>query len=176
LSGEQFGFSPDFSISEKVIMKTMILSVFLGLFFSTWSEAIDLTASGGLMRVVNSSHLVAGAGSKLVTTFDDAAATTLAIANTSGSSDHWRIDVKRSDTTWNSALRLYVKRISDGSGNGAVTGGLFYVEITGSEIQLFSGAGDRSGLTLSYELTGMSVAVPPNMYSTTVTFTVVDTP
>jgi hypothetical protein len=153
-----------------------IFWILLGVFISARAEAIDLTASGGLMRVINSSHLVAGAGSNLVKAFDDAAATTLAIASTSGSNDHWRIDIKRSDTTWNSALKLYVKRISDGSGSGTVTGGLSYVEITGSEIQFFTGTGDRSGISLSYELQGISVSVAPNMYSTTVTFTVVDTP
>lgn len=157
-------------------MRTIVWSVLLGLFFSARAEAIDLSASGGLMRIVNSSHLLAGAGSNLITTFDDAAATNLAIVNTSGSSDQWRIDVKRIDSTWNNNLRLYVKRISDGSGSGTVTGGLSYVEITGNDIQFFSGAGDRSGLSLSYELTGMSVLVPPNMYSTTITFTIVDTP
>jgi hypothetical protein len=157
-------------------MKTIFWTVLLGLFFSAGAEAIDLSASGGLTRIVNSSQLVAGAGSNLITTFDDAAATNLAIVNTSGSSDNWRIDVRRSDAAWNNALRLYVKRISDGSGSGSVTGGLSYAEITGSESQFFSGAGDRNGLSLSYELTGMSVAVAPNIYSTTVTFTVVDTP
>lgn len=163
-------------IREQAIMRTIFWSVLLWLFFSAGAEAIDLSASGGLMRIVNSSHLVAGAGSNLATTFDDAAATNLAIVNTSGSSDHWRIDVSRIDSTWNNILKLYVKRISDGSGSGAVTGGLSYVEITGNEIEFFSGAGDRSGLSISYELTGMSVAVPPNMYSTTITYTVVDTP
>jgi hypothetical protein len=163
-------------IREQAIMRTLFCSVLLGVFFSAGAEAIDLSSSGGLIRVVNSSHLLAGAGSNLATTYDDAASTNLAIVNTSGSSDRWRIDVKRIDSTWNNALKLYVKRISDGSGSGVVTGGLSYVEITGNEIEFFTGAGDRSGLTLSYELTGMSVAVPPNMYSTTITYTVVDTP
>lgn len=157
-------------------MRIIFCSVLLGVFFSAGAEAIDLSASGGLIRVVNTSHLLAGAGSNLATTYDDAAATNLAIVNTSGSSDHWRIDVRRIDSTWNNSLKLYVKRISDGSGSGAVTGGLSYVEITGNEIEFFSGAGDRDGLTLSYELTGMSVAVPPNMYRTTITYTVVDAP
>lgn len=167
---------PDIFIREQAIMRTLFCSILFWVFLFARADAIELTAAGGLMRIVNSSDLMAGAGSNLATAYDDAAATTLAIANTTGSSDHWRIDVKRSDSTWNSSLKLYVKRISDGSGNGAVTDGLSYVEITGNEIQFFSGSGDRSGLSLSYELTGMSVAIEPKMYSTTVTFTVIDTP
>ncbi|MDO9265249.1 MAG: hypothetical protein Q7U02_14865 [Desulfosalsimonadaceae bacterium] len=157
-------------------MKILFWTAFLGLLFPAGTEAIDLSASGGLMRIVNASHLVAGAGSNLHTTFDDSAATSLSIVDTSGSSDHWRIDVRRSDATWHNALGLYVKRISDGSGSGTVTGGLSHVEISGTEVEFFSGEGDRTGLFLSYELTGMSVAVSPNTYSTTVIFTIVDTP
>jgi len=156
-------------------MKSVFWAALLALFFSPGAEAIDLSASGSLMRTVNASDIVAGAGSNLPTTISDAAATNLSIANTSGSSDQWRIDVKKSDATWHNALKLHVKRISDGSGSGTVTGGLSRIEITGTDIPFFSGAGDRSGLFLSYELVGMSVAVSPNTYSTTVIFTVVDT-
>lgn len=162
-------------IGEQTIMKILFWAALLGLLFPAGTEAIDLSASGGLMRIVNASNLVAGAGSNLLPTLDDAAATNLSIINTSGSIDHWRIDVRRSDATWHNALSLYVRRISDGSGSGTVTGGLSPVEISGTDVQFFSGEGDRNGLFLSYQLTGMSVAVSPNTYSTTVIFTVVDT-
>jgi hypothetical protein len=163
-------------IVEQTIRKILFWTALLGVLFPAGTEAIDLSASGGLMRIVDASDLVAGAGSDLQSSFDDAAATSLSIVNTSGSSDHWRIDVRRNDATWHNALRLYVKRISDGSGSGIVTGGLSPVEISGTQVEFFSGGGDRNGLFLSYQLTGMSVAVPPNIYSTTVIFTVVDTP
>ncbi len=163
-------------IGQQTIMKILFWTVILGLLFPAGAEAIDLSASGGLMRIVGASDLVSGAGSNLHTTFDDAGATSLSIVNTSGSNDRWRIDVRRSDATWHNALRLYVKRISDGSGGGTVTGGLSHVEISGTPVEFFSGEGDRDGLFLSYQLTGMSVSVSPNIYSTTVIFTVVDTP
>jgi hypothetical protein len=68
-----------------------------------------------------------------------------------------------------------VRRDTDGSGDGSVLGGNSFIEITGSDNHFFSGAGDRSGISLSYQLTGMAVTIPPGFYNTTVIFTVVDT-
>ena len=156
-------------------MKISFFFVTLVLMLSAKAAAVDLTASGGVLRMVNASNLTAGAGSNLIATFTDVAATTLDIVNT-GSPGKWRIDVRRSDTTWNNNLKLYVKRISDGSGNGTVTGGLSFVEITSSDSWFITGTGDRSGLSLSYVLTGISVSVAPNIYSTNVTFAAVILP
>ena len=139
-------------------------------------EAIELAASGGLTRTIGRADLVSGSGSNLTGTHTDAAATSLAISDTAGASDSWRIDVRMANTAWNGALRLKVRRDTDGSGSGSVAGGNSFIEITGSDNQFFSGAGDRSGISLSYQLTGMAVTIPPGFYNTTVIFTVVDTP
>lgn len=139
--------------------------------------AIELAAAGGgATRTIGPADLVSGAGSNLNSSYGDAAATSLTISNTGGGSDNWRIDVRKSDTTWNAALHLKVGRGSDGSGSGTVAGGTSFIEVTGSDSQFFTGAGDRSGISISYELTGMAVNIPPGTYSATVTFTVVDTP
>jgi hypothetical protein len=137
--------------------------------------AIELATSGGLTRTIGRADLVSGAGSNLNSTHTDAAATSLAISDTAGASDSWRIDVRKSDTAWNGTLRLKVRRDTDGSGDGSVLGGNSFIEITGSDNHFFSGAGDRSGISLSYQLTGMAVTIPPGFYNTTVIFTVVDT-
>ena len=144
--------------------------------FFTKAEAIDISAVGSWSDTIDASDLQAGAGSNLIDTYESVAgATVLTISNTTGNTDNWRVDVRRTDTAWHSNLHLYVKRTSDGSGSGSISGGLSYIEITTIDSQIFSGAGDRSGINLEYKLTGMSVSVPPNAYSTTVTYTVVDT-
>jgi len=144
--------------------------------FFTKAEAIDISAVGSWSDTIDASDLQAGAGSNLIDTYESVAgATVLTISNTTGNTDNWRVDVRRTDTAWHSNLHLYVKRTSDGSGSGSISGGLSYIEITTIDSQFFLGAGDRSGINLKYKLTGMSVSVPPNAYSTTVTYTVVDT-
>jgi hypothetical protein len=138
--------------------------------------AIELAASGGLTRNIGRTDLVSGAGSNMNSTYTDAAATSLTVSDTAGASDNWRIDVRKADTAWNGALLLKVRRDTDGSGSGSVAGGTSFIEITDSDGQFFSGVGDRSGISLSYQLTGMAVTIPPGFYNTTVIFTVVATP
>jgi hypothetical protein len=140
------------------------------------AQAIELAASGGLTRTIGRTDLVSGAGSNLNSTYSDAATTSLTVSGTTGASDSWRIDVRTADTAWNGALRLKVRRDTDGSGSGSVAGGTSFIELTGSDSQFFFGAGDRSGISLSYQLSGMTVTIPPGFYSTTVIFTVVATP
>lgn len=157
----------------------VILILLSGLIFlntKAWA-IVSISATGGWSETIDASDLQAGAGSNLTDTYESAAgATALTISNTTGNTDNWRVDVKRTDTNWHGNLHLYVKRTSDGTGEGSISGGLSYIEITTIDSQFFSGAGDRNSINLQYKLTGMSVSVPPNAYGTTITYTVVDTP
>jgi hypothetical protein len=144
----------------------------------TRAEAIDLSATGGWSETVDETDLVSGAGSDLVDTYESATdATTMTISNCTGDTDNWRLDVRRIDEGgWHGDFTLFVKRTSDGEGNGSISGGLSYIEITTTDAQLFSGAGDRSNISIQYKLTGMSITVLPDTYSKTVVFTVADIP
>ena len=158
-------------------MEKIFLLITLILLVTAKAEAIDISAVGSWPDTIDVSDLQAGAGSNLIDTYESGAgATVLTISTTTGNTDNWRVDVRRTDTTWYGNLHLFVKRTSDGAGGGSISGGLSYIEIKTTDSQFFSGAGDRSGINLEYKLTGMSVSVPPNAYSTTVTYTVVDTP
>ena len=156
-------------------MKQIFYSIIFILLVFTKAEAIDITATGSWSRTIDASDLVSGAGSDLVGIYESAVnATVLTILNTTGNTDNWRIDVRRSDSTWHGNFNLYIQRTSDGTGGGSISGGLSYIAIGTTDSQFFSGAGDRSSVNLQYKLTGMSVSIPPNTYSTTVVFTVVD--
>jgi hypothetical protein len=149
------------------------------LFFLTSTEAIDLSTTGGWTETVNEFDLVSGAGSDLIDTYESATdATSMTISNcVGGDTDNWRLDVRRiNDPGWHGDFTLSVKRTSDGEGTGSISGGSAYIEITTTDTQLFSGAGDRSNISIQYKLTGMSINVLPNTYSETITFTVVDLP
>jgi hypothetical protein len=157
-------------------MRRLFLPALFFLFCLAEAQAIDLTATGGLIRSIGRTDLASGAGSNLQSTYTDAAATTLDVSGTAGAGDNWRIEVRGADTAWDPALSLQVRRDGNGSGNGSIEGGSSFIEVTGSDTAFFTGAGDRSGIAITYRMTGMGIHVPPGSSSTTVLFTVVDTP
>lgn len=153
----------------------LIVAVLL-LVAGQFSEAeISIDATGGWSRTITAADLEAGAGSDLKSTYESAADPSLTISGTAGNDDAWRVDVRRADTDWHSNLTLSVKRTGGGTGGGSITGGTAYQAIGTSDAEFFSGAGDRSAIPLQFKLEGMSLQVPPDTYSTTITYTVVDT-
>lgn len=156
--------------------RAFFVLVFLLLFVTT-AESIDITATGGWSETVDQFDLVSGPGSQLVDTYESAAnATLIDITNTLDKHDAWRVDVRRVDGGgWFGDFTLYVKRTSDGNGQGSViSGGLSYIEITTIDSEFYSGEGALWNVDVQYQLTGMSIGVLPASYSTTIIFTVVD--
>ena len=137
-----------------------------------FSEAeLTINVTGNWSETIDASDLQAGAGSDLKSTYESAAdAGLLAISDTAGGA--WRVDVRWSDTTWHTNFTLSVKRTGDGSGGGSISGGTVYQVIGESNVEFFSGTGDRSGIPLQFKLGDMSLQVPPDTYSTTVIYTV----
>ena len=153
------------------ILFILFLTIFV--FFRSDTVALDITATGGWTETINYSDLISGAGSDLTGTYESAAnATSLDITNSSGVGDKWRVDMQRSDSIWHANFTLYIKRVATPP---RVSGGTTYTEIRTTSDAFIDGKGNISGLTCQYQLTGMSVSIPPNTYSTTVTFTIVDT-
>ena len=140
------------------------------------AEAMDIIATGNWSSTIDASDLVAGPGSDLISTYQsNSDQTLLTVSNTTGNDDVWRVDVKRTDTNWHNDFVFYVKRTGDGTGGGSITGGNTYQEVGTTNSSFFSGSGDRSNITIQLQLSGMSIQVPPDTYSTTITCTVVDT-
>jgi hypothetical protein len=142
------------------------------------APAIDISAAGGWSETVDQSDLVSGAGSSLIDTYESTVSgTSIDVSNCSDDADNWRVEVRRiDDGDWYGDFVLYVKRTSSGDGGGSVSGGLSYVEITATDTELFSGAGNRTSIDLQYKLTGMSIEIAPDNYGQIVVFTVVDVP
>lgn len=137
---------------------------------------IDITVTGDWLPTSTAGDLVAGAGSNLPSSSEsDVAQVALTVSNTTGNTDNWRIDARRSDTKWPAGLALLVRRTGDGVGGGSVSGGISYLEVTGSDSAFFSGAGDRVGIDLQLKLSGTSISISPDTYSTLIVYTVVDT-
>jgi hypothetical protein len=133
--------------------------------------AISITVTGDWPETINSMDLQDGAGSDLISTYESA--NTIYIDITASGS--WKVVVKKDDTTWHNNLHLHVKRTSDGTGTGGISGGGTYQEVTTNQ-DFFSGSLDRSAITVQLMLTGVSIQVPPGAYETTVSYTVLDYP
>jgi hypothetical protein len=155
---------------NRVLVCSLVLTPLL---LPSPSLSQDITAVGGWSETIDATDLISGAGSDLTDTYESSSgATAVSITHPSP----WRVDIKRSDSVWHSNFALYAERTSDGSGSGSISGGQAYQEITTIDAEFFSGDQDRSSIDVRYRLTGMSVEAGPGTYSTTVTYTVVDTP
>ena len=136
--------------------------------------AIDISVTGSWSETIDAADLQAGAGSDLTASYESATDQVLiTISGTAGGGDAWRVDVRKVDTNWHSDLILYVRRTGAGTG-GSVSGGTDYLQVTGSDQAFFSGSDDVSGIPIQLKVSGMSIQVAPDTYTTTVYYTVVD--
>lgn len=153
---------------------TFVIGLLVILGTMTVSLALDISLIGSWNLTVDSSDLVSGAGSDLVTQYEsEADQVLLEISNSTGPSDSWRVDVSKSDISWNGSLTISCKRTSSGSG-GSISGGLSYQEISGVDQQFFTGSDNVLDIAVQYLLDDVSITIPPDIYSTTVIYTVVD--
>jgi len=136
---------------------------------SAW--AADISVVGNWTELIDRDDLVAGAGSDLRSPIESAGAqATLDISATTGG--NWTVKVAKSDLNWPAGVSVAVRRTSDGSGSGGISGGTTYLALSGTEQVLFSGSGDRSGIQVQLKTEGLSVGAAPDNYSTTITYRV----
>jgi hypothetical protein len=164
------GVSDSHPVGSSLAALALVLAVTLSIVVAASGQ--DITATGGWTETIDASDLQSGAGSDLVGTYNSGAGASV-ISVTYATS--WRVDVRRTDGTWQTDFSLYSQRTSDGTGAGTISGGTAYIEITGVDTEFFSGTQDRSDVGAGYELTGMSIDAAPATYNTTVTFTIVST-
>jgi len=151
-------------------MKRIVFALIIILVFAADYYAEVLT-TGQWNIVVGAGDLTGGAGTTLPASFESmAGVTTVTIAN---EQSPWRLMARYAHTNWNNAVSVMIKRTSDGSGAGSISGGSSYVELSTVDTEICSGDGDRSNVALQYKLTGTSLHVSPGLYSTSIIFTVV---
>lgn len=86
----------------------------------------------------------------------------------------WGMTVRRVDTYWNPAMRVYVQRTDTGTGLGTISGGMGFQELTAMDTIFLSGTGDFSAIPLQFELTGFSAVVGIGAFSTTIFYTITE--
>lgn len=138
------------------------------------AAAIQIAVTGDWSRDVTSDDLAGGPGTDLNDTYEsDSDQALITISDTSGHT--WRVDVRRVDTDWPGGLVLSVRRTGDGTGGGTIMDGTSYQAVGTLDGEFFSGSGDRSGIPIQSKVSGVSVELGRDTYSTTVIYTVVDT-
>ena len=140
------------------------------LLFSNASQAADVTALGNWTETLTAGDLSAGAGSDLQNQLVSVAGVT--IIDISDAPGAWVLRARRSSSQWNDSFALFVKRTSSGTGSGSISGAEGYVEITGSDAEIFSGSESRSGISLQFKLTGLATNVSAASYLSSIIFSV----
>lgn len=149
--------------------RLFISSVFI-FALAVFARAADIVSNGDWHEVITAADLVGGAGSDLPNEVESiVGVTTLTITSAPGA---WSVVARRSSIDWHGDLEVSVKRVSDGNGIGSIIGGEAFLELTGSDVELFSGSDDRSDISLQLKLTGLSINVPPDTYLSSIVFTV----
>ena len=149
-----------------------ILSVLLILtaLFPTGMSAQSIKVTGSWDETIDSTDLQGGAGTDLIGTYESVS--NVCDIDVTSAKKNWRVDVSKTDTLWHANLRLYVRRTSDGTGKGTISGGMAYQEITDVNQTFFSGYDNLRNITIQYQLTGVSVQILPSVYTTTVNYTI----
>lgn len=83
----------------------------------------------------------------------------------------WQVEIERADNNWHSNLKLMVRRTS---GPNNVYEGNLWREIHSYPEFFFWGQGNAENIHIQYEISGISVTIPADTYSTQVYYTVSD--
>jgi len=155
-------------------MKKPSWIILLILILACEPRAADITSIGNWTESIDSIDLIAGAGSDLINLYESATNVTVLTITNVPASGAWQLNARRSDSLWDGDFSIFIKRTSDGTGPGTISGGTAYIELSTFDTQIFTGTDNRSDISVQYELTGMSKTISPNTYITSVIVTVVE--
>jgi hypothetical protein len=140
---------------------------------------VDITLSGSWNYNIASSALLEAGNDFSTTTYQSATNQVLLNITNSPKPNRnfvWRIDVRKSDISWNANLILSARRTGNSIplSGGSITGGLAFQAITNSNQTFFSGRKSVSDIPIQYQITGASVLIPAQTFSTTIIYTVTE--
>jgi hypothetical protein len=90
--------------------------------------------------------------------------------------NNWRVDIRKEDINWNPSLQLQVRRTTNGAGTifSSISGGANYQNIQNNSQSFFQGVGAFNNINIQYRLSGFSVLIPVDTYSTNIIYTLID--
>jgi len=156
-------------------MKNLIFIAFLIISNTLFSQGINISLTGNWMKTISPSD-ISEAGNDYPNAYTSNTNQTLLTINPKNWNKTIYVYVTKSDIAWNSNLILKVKRNGSGTNsNGSINGGLIYQTITNEQTPvtpLFTCTGPFINIPFQYEITGISVVLPVQSYSTTIIYTV----
>jgi hypothetical protein len=151
-------------------MFKLIITI-LTFFLSLDLQAQTLTVTGNWSLSISASSLTE-AGSDFAGTYTSASNQTYIDIDDKKKNYSWQIDVRKSDINWNPSLLLSVRRTGNGNHSGqAPSGGTTLIQLSNSNQEFFRGRKDNFDIPIEYRLSGVSVTIPSQSYSTTVIYT-----
>lgn len=155
--------------------KRLITGFLLFFLFINSVPSITLKTTGKWTLKLDWHDITGGAGSIYDSVHESSAGEVrIAISKTVSASSPWRLDIKRIDSAWNPNLHLYIRRTSDGTGDGTIQNGLTYTEITELDQYFFEGTGDRDKIDIQFKVEGLALDIPPDDYITEIYYTVTE--
>jgi hypothetical protein len=152
-----------------------MLGALLALHVLGGAHSLSIVLHGSFLdRTIGASDLIAGAGSDLNGAYESGDDVDLHVSGATGPDDFWRIEVHMEEVVWSGSLHLWIRRTSDGVGDGSLSGGTVYQELSGSPQSFIEGTGNVDDVMLRIKLTGVSIQLPPASYGAMIYLTVVD--
>lgn len=158
-------------MNRKAFQGLRIVWILLFFSFSTYVFGQgSITVSGQWSLNIDQNNLISGPGSDLISTYESA--TDQVQIDILGPDRTWRVDVHRVDINWHSDFILEVRR----QPNNRIVGGLTYQPITPVAIEFFRSRNRRNvrGIQVQFRLSGVTININPDTYSTTVVYTLVN--
>jgi len=155
-----------------VLCKGIYSIVLLVFVYGSFLQAQDITVLGRWDLTIDSSDLQGGAGTDLNPTYTSA--TNKIRVNILNTSTTWSVSVRLNPVNWHSDFRFGVRRTTNGNGPGWISGGTSWMEVTTIDQEFFTGYRRRRNVRVQCGLTGVSVQIPPDLYSISVIYTVIE--
>lgn len=138
-----------------------------------YAQTLTIKVQQRWRLTLGATNLTGGAGTGFPSVFESAPdEVSVGISKTVDPPATWQVDIRRTDSNWDTGVRLYARRTADGTGTGSITGGTVYQEISDVDQYFFSGSGDRSKIEIQYRVEGVSLALGLDTYLTDISYTV----
>jgi hypothetical protein len=161
-----------------IYRKTRILAYISIALLILWSAvfAITISVTGSWNLLISDADLDGPPGSDLLPEYESLSDTVIISVNNQHSIN-WEVDVRKSDINWHPDLHLFIRRTSSGSGNprkSGIVGGLNYQEISNSDQRFFWGWGKRTNINSQLKISGISVSIPAETYTSIIWYTAIE--